>query len=87
MLPSGHPDGPGRSGLVTCQMPECTDSHPAFVHDVSPDARISAAAQSSGRPPPRAQSVTTALQGIHVPSGYEGHVEMVASVARVADEL
>lgn len=47
VLPSAQPDGAGMSGLVTCQMPDATDSQPAAVQDVSPDATIRAAAQSS----------------------------------------
>ena len=63
VLPSAQPDGAGMSGLVTCQIPDGTDSHPAAVHDVSPAARIRAAAQSSARPPPRFQSFTMSAHG------------------------
>ena len=82
--PSAHPDGAGSSGLVTCQMPDCTDSHPARVHAVSPDATMSAAAQSSARPPPLIQSTTTVLQGMNVPSAHSGHDAIAAALARVA---
>jgi hypothetical protein len=84
VLPSWHPDGAGMSGLVTCQIPEATDSHPASVHEVSPDATIRAAAQSSLRPPPLTQFCAMVVQGTVDALGYSEQDAMSAADALVA---
>lgn len=85
--PSLQPLGAGSSGLVTCQMPDCTDSQPARVQDVSPAATMSAAAQSSGRPPPVRQSETMEAQGIMEPSENSAQDAICEALARVAELL
>ena len=64
-----------------------TDMHPAAVHDVSPEAMMSAAAQSALRPPPVPQSAAIVRHGMLSPPGYARHVAIRVAFERVEVSL